>query len=78
MKATTAGGVPVIKTMKNILLVNDVSRIQGVLNGTCNYILTKMRAQGWSFETALKEAQGLGYAEADPYNDISGQDAFKN
>ena len=37
-----------------------------------------MRAQGWSFETALKEAQGLGYAEADPYNDISGQDAFKN
>lgn len=76
-EATTAGGVPVIKTMKNILLVNDVSRIQGVLNGTCNYILTKMRAQGWSFETALKEAQSLGYAEADPFNDVSGQDAFK-
>ena len=76
-EATTAGGVPVIKTMKNILLVNDVSRIQGILNGTTNYILTKMRAEGWSFEEALKEAQRLGYAEADPYNDISGQDAFK-
>lgn len=76
-EATTAGGVPVIKTMKNILLVNDVSRIQGILNGTTNYILTKMRAEGWSFDEALREAQALGYAEADPYNDISGQDAFK-
>ncbi|MEG0258594.1 MAG: homoserine dehydrogenase, partial [Lysinibacillus sp.] len=76
-EATTAGGVPVIKTMKNILLVNDVSRIQGILNGTSNYILTKMRAEGWSFEDALAEAQKLGYAEADPFNDVSGQDAFK-
>lgn len=76
-EATTAGGVPVIKTMKNILLVNDVSRIQGILNGTSNYILTKMRAEGWSFADALTEAQKLGYAEADPYNDVSGQDAFK-
>ena len=63
--------------MKNILLVNDVSRVQGILNGTTNYILTKMRAEGWSFEDALKEAQRLGYAEADPFNDVSGQDAFK-
>src|SRR5690554_2165819 len=76
-EATTAGGVPVIKTMKNILLVNDVTKIQGILNGTTNYILTKMRAEGWSFEEALREAQALGYAEADPYNDVSGQDAFK-
>src|SRR5690606_16466352 len=76
-EATTAGGVPVIKTMKNILLVNDVSRIQGILNGTSNYILTKMRAEGWSFDEALTEAQRLGYAEADPFNDVSGQDAFK-
>lgn len=76
-EATVAGGVPVIKTMKNILLVNDVTRIQGILNGTSNYILTKMRAEGWSFDEALKEAQALGYAEADPYMDISGQDAFK-
>ena len=76
-EATVAGGVPIIKTMKNILLVNDVSRIQGILNGTSNYILTKMRAEGWSFEQALQEAQRLGYAEADPFNDVSGQDAFK-
>lgn len=76
-EASVAGGVPIIKTMKNILLVNDVSRVQGILNGTTNYILTKMRAEGWSFEDALGEAQRLGYAEADPFNDVSGQDAFK-
>ncbi|MER2191709.1 MAG: homoserine dehydrogenase [Solibacillus sp.] len=76
-EASVAGGVPIIKTMKNILLVNDVSRVQGILNGTTNYILTKMRAEGWSFDDALKEAQRLGYAEADPFNDVSGQDAFK-
>lgn len=76
-EATVAGGVPVIKTLKNILLVNDVTRIQGILNGTTNYMLTKMRKEGWSFEEALLEAQRLGYAEADPFNDISGQDAFK-
>ncbi|WP_339197185.1 homoserine dehydrogenase [Solibacillus sp. FSL R5-0449] len=76
-EATVAGGVPIIKTMKNILLVNEVSCVQGILNGTTNYILTKMRAEGWSFEQALKEAQELGYAEADPFNDVSGQDAFK-
>lgn len=76
-EATTAGGVPVIKTMKNILLVNEVSSIQGILNGTTNFILTKMRSEGLSFDDALREAQALGYAEADAYNDISGQDAFK-
>ena len=76
-EATVAGGVPVIKTLKNILLVNDVNRIQGILNGTTNYILTKMRVEGWSFEISLSEAQRLGYAEADPFNDVSGQDAFK-
>ena len=76
-EATVEGGVPVIKTMKNILLVNDVSRIQGILNGTTNYMLTKMRQEGWSYDQALSEAQRLGYAEADPFNDVSGQDAFK-
>lgn len=76
-EATTAGGVPVIKTMENILRVNDINKVQGILNGTSNYILTQMRTEGISFETALKTAQQLGYAEADPYNDISGQDAFK-
>lgn len=76
-EASVAGGVPVIKTLKNILLVNDAQRVQGILNGTTNFILTKMRLEHISFEEALKEAQRLGYAEADPFNDISGQDAFK-
>lgn len=76
-EATTAGGVPVIKTMQNILRVNDVKSVQGILNGTSNYILTQMRTEGISFDVALKNAQQLGYAEADPYNDVSGQDAFK-
>lgn len=76
-EASVAGGVPIIKTMKNILLVNKVLSIQGILNGTTNYILTKMRTEQVSFEDALASAQQLGYAEADPYNDVSGQDAFK-
>jgi homoserine dehydrogenase len=76
-EASVAGGVPIIKTMKNILLVNEVKKIQGILNGTTNYILTKMRVDQKSFEEALEQAKLLGYAEADPFNDISGQDAFK-
>lgn len=76
-EATTAGGVPVIKTLENIIRVNTVKSIQGILNGTSNYILTQMRTEGISFEVALENAQKLGYAEADPYNDVSGQDAFK-
>lgn len=75
-EATTAGGVPVIKTMQNLLRVNEVKHVQGILNGTSNYILTQMRAEGLPFDVALKAAQDLGYAEADPYNDISGKDAF--
>ena len=76
-EASVAGGVPIIKTLKNLLLVNEVTSIQGILNGTTNYILTKMRTEKQSFEEALLTAQQLGYAEANPYNDVSGQDAFK-
>ena len=76
-EASVAGGVPIIKTLKNLLLVNEVKSIQGILNGTTNYILTKMRTEKQSFEEALLKAQQLGYAETDPYNDVSGQDAFK-
>ncbi len=76
-EATTAGGVPVIKTMQNLLRVNEVQHVQGILNGTSNYILTQMRTEGLPFDVALKAAQQLGYAEADPYNDISGEDAFR-
>lgn len=75
-EATVAGGVPVIKTIQNLNLANQVTGIQGILNGTSNFILTKMRKEESSFADALKEAQELGYAEADPTNDVSGFDAF--
>lgn len=76
-EATTAGGVPIIQTVKNLLTGDRVHRIQGVLNGTSNFILTKMRKDGVPFEVALQEAQELGYAEADPTDDVSGKDAFR-
>lgn len=76
-EATTAGGVPIIRTIENLLPADRVHRIRGILNGTSNFILTKMREDGISFETALEEAQALGYAEADPTDDVSGKDAFR-
>lgn len=74
--ATTAGGIPIIQTIQQLLQVNQIHKIQGILNGTSNYILTEMREQHTSFETALEQAQTLGYAEADPTNDIEGYDAL--
>lgn len=76
-EATTAGGVPIIQTVRNLLTGDRVHRIQGILNGTSNFILTKMRQDGVPFEVALQEAQELGYAEADPTDDVSGKDAFR-
>lgn len=76
-EATTAGGVPIIRTVKNLLAGDRVQRIQGILNGTSNFILTKMRQDEVSFKEALKEAQALGYAEADPTDDVVGKDAFR-
>lgn len=76
-EATTAGGVPIIRTIENLLHADRVHRIRGILNGTSNFILTKMREDGVSFETALQEAQALGYAEADPTDDVGGKDAFR-
>ncbi len=76
-EATTAGGVPIIQTVKNLLAGDRIKRIQGILNGTSNFILTQMRQEGLSFKAALKEAQALGYAEADPTDDVSGKDAFR-
>lgn len=76
-EATTAGGVPIIRTITSLLPADRVRRIRGVLNGTSNFILTKMREEGISFETALCEAQSLGYAEADPTDDVGGMDAFR-
>ena len=73
-EAAVAGGIPVIKAMRESLSGNSVSRVYGILNGTCNYILTRMLSEGISFEECLKEAQKLGYAEADPTFDIEGYD----
>jgi homoserine dehydrogenase len=74
-EASVAGGIPVIKTVREALIGNEIRRVYGILNGTCNYILTKMQEEGASFEAALAEAQALGYAEADPTFDIGGMDA---
>lgn len=74
-EASVAGGIPVIKTLREGLIGNEIKRVYGILNGTCNYILTKMQDEGTSFEAALAEAQALGYAEADPTFDIGGMDA---
>ena len=73
-EAAVAGGIPVIKALRESLTGNTVSRIYGIMNGTCNYILTKMEREGLSFAECLKEAQRLGYAEADPAFDIEGND----
>ncbi|UWF58167.1 homoserine dehydrogenase [Brucella sp. 2716] len=73
-EAAVAGGIPVIKAMRESLTGNTVSRVYGIMNGTCNYILTRMWEEGISFEACLKDAQRLGYAEADPTFDIEGND----
>ncbi|MCH9051280.1 MAG: homoserine dehydrogenase [Proteobacteria bacterium] len=74
-EAAVAGGVPIIKALREGLAANGLSRIYGILNGTCNYILTAMRETGAKFEAVLADAQALGYAEADPSLDIDGIDA---
>ena len=75
-EATVAGGVPIIQTMKNLLKVNKVQSVQGILNGTSNFILSEMRNKRCSFDEALFIAQQKGFAEADPENDIGGWDAY--
>jgi homoserine dehydrogenase len=74
-EAAVAGGVPVVRALREGLCGDRLFRIQGILNGTCNYILTKMETEEVSFADALAEAQRLGYAEADPTADIDGFDA---
>lgn len=74
-EAAVAGGIPVIKAIREGLAGNRVERLAGIINGTCNYILTQMQARGEAFADALREAQRLGYAEADPTFDIEGLDA---
>ena len=75
-EATVAGGIPVIQTLRKLLNINNVTKIEGIINGTSNFILTSMREEGLSFEETLAIAQEKGYAEADPTNDIEGFDAY--
>jgi homoserine dehydrogenase len=74
-EAAVAGGIPIIKTLREALAGNEVSHLFGILNGTCNYILSRMEDEGLAFEACLVEAQRLGYAEADPTFDIGGFDS---
>ena len=73
-EAAVAGGIPLISTLQRGLRANEISKVAGILNGTTNYILTQMEQQGASFEAALKEAQSLGFAEANPTDDVEGFD----
>jgi len=73
-EAAVAGGIPIIKSLKEGLSGNAVSQVFGILNGTCNFILTKMEEEGLAFDDVLREAQDIGYAEADPSFDIDGHD----
>jgi homoserine dehydrogenase len=74
-EAAVAGGIPIIMPIKTILRANKITKIRGILNGTTNYILTKMDEDEASYEQVLKEAQELGYAETDPTGDVEGYDA---
>ncbi len=73
-EASVAGGIPVIKALREGLVANRIERIYGIMNGTCNYILTRMEAEGAAFEPILADAQKLGYAEANPSLDVDGFD----
>lgn len=75
-EAAVAGGIPIIMPIKTTLAANKVSKLAGILNGTTNYILTKMEEDGISYEKALSDAQKLGYAEADPSGDVEGFDTM--
>ncbi len=74
-EAAVAGGIPIVKALREGLAANRIAAIYGILNGTCNYILTEMRTTGRPFDAVLADAQALGYAEADPHFDIDGIDA---
>jgi homoserine dehydrogenase len=73
-EAAVAGGIPIVKTLRESLISHGIVAVRGILNGTCNYILTNMEATGRPFEEVLRDAQTLGYAEADPTLDIGGGD----
>ena len=74
-EAAVAGGIPILRTLVNSLAADKVTRVLGVVNGTSNFMMTKMVEEGWTYEDALAKAQELGYAESDPTNDVDGIDA---
>ncbi|OHE19681.1 MAG: homoserine dehydrogenase [Sulfurimonas sp. RIFOXYD2_FULL_37_8] len=74
-EASVAGGIPIINALRDGLSANHIESIMGILNGTCNYMMTKMTNEGVAYNAVLKEAQELGYAEADPTFDVGGYDA---
>lgn len=76
-EASVGGGIPIIRPLHQCLAANEIDEIAGILNGTTNYILSKMFKEGVSFQDALYQAQKLGYAEADPTADVEGQDACR-
>ncbi|HEY5242465.1 MAG TPA: homoserine dehydrogenase [Polyangiaceae bacterium] len=74
-EGSVGGGIPVIRVLRDALASDWVTRLEGIVNGTCNYVLTRMRGDGLGFDEALREAQAKGYAEADPTLDVDGHDA---
>ena len=74
-ESAVAAGVPVIGVLARDMSANEITSIRGIINGTTNYILTKMESEGWSYDQALAEAQKIGYAEANPKSDVEGEDA---
>lgn len=76
-EASVGGGIPILKPLKEELILNDIFKVLGILNGTCNYILTKMFNEGLDYKEVLKEAQELGYAEMDPTADVEGHDTLR-
>lgn len=76
-EAAVGGAIPIIKPLREEIMLNDIDSLQGILNGTCNYILTRMFKEKLSYKEILKDAQDLGYAEADPTADVEGLDTMR-
>lgn len=76
-EASVAGGIPILKPLKGQIKLNDIYKVQGILNGTCNYILDEMTEQDLPYDKVLEKAKKLGYAEADPTADVSGEDTMR-
>ncbi|AVX20428.1 homoserine dehydrogenase [Carboxydocella sporoproducens DSM 16521] len=76
-EASVGGGIPIIRPLKQCLAANNISQVMGIINGTTNYMLTKMTQEGSDYEEVLREAQAMGYAEADPTADVGGFDAAR-